>query len=403
MIPRLILATASALLLLTPARAQVFTPAPDATTGAADAGQPFVHPGIFSSQNDLETIRRRVASHNPNDPMVAGWKSVMDTKYNNLNYQPQPVAIVTRADKSPSPVNERDAACVSYVLALRWVLSGDEAAKTKAFSVMKAWADVFQDHEGDVNTHLDSAWVVTVWSAAGELLRYGKYMGRGANWPAADMDKFSEMIRHLEAQSSHILTDAQWKNHNGNWDSSAMLGDMAAGVFLDDHAMYERSKGLLLEFMPQMLHKEGWESEVFRDPWHAGVTLTGIIEAAEIARHQGNDTSIYDAKYDGQTDPRIVVCLKWSSNPLRGIPSGPMPAFNIGPAYLHKVAGWHYNAKGATHNTGAFEMALNYYTRLTHLAGMDDFKDMTLHYYRPSGQDNSLYITSDTLTHGDLN
>ena len=403
MIPRTLLAIAFTLLALTPLRAQVSTPAPNDTPAAADAGQPFVHPGIFSSQSELETIRRRVASHNPNDAMVAGWKSVMDSKYDNLNYQPQPVVIVTRADKSPTPVNERDSAMVSYVLALRWVLSGDEAAKTKALSVMKAWADVFQDHEGDVNTHLDSAWVVTVWSAAGELLRHGKYMGRGANWPTADVDKFSEMIRRLEAQSSHILTDAQWKNHNGNWDSSAMLGDMAAGVFLDDRAMYERGKSMMLEFMPRMLHKEGWASEVFRDPWHEGVTLTGIIEAAEIARHQGNDTSIYEAKYDGQSDPRIAVSLRWSSNPLRGIPSEPLPAFNIGPAYLHKQAGWRYNAKGATRNTGPFEMALNYYTRITHLAGMDDFKDMTLHYYRPSGQDNSLYITSDTLTHGDLN
>ena len=42
--------------------------------------------------------------------------------------------------------------------------------------------------------------------------------------------------------------------------------------------------------------------------------------------------------------------------------------------------------RGATRNTGGFEMALNYYTRITHLPGMDDFKDMTVHYYRPSGR-----------------
>ena len=380
-------------------RAQVAAP----STAAADADQRFVHPGIFSSQSELETIRRRVATRNPADPMVAGWQSVMGSRFNNVNYQPQPVAIVTRENKSPSPVNERDAATISYVLALRWVLSGDEAAKNKALSIMKAWADVFQDHQGDVNTHLDSAWVVTVWSAAGEILKHARYMGRGANWPAADLEKFTGMVRKLEAQSSHILTEAQWKGHTGNWDSSAMLGDMAAGVFLDDRAMYNRGRSMVAEFMPRMLHEEGWPTEVFRDPWHCGVTLTGIIEAAEVARHQGNDTSLYEAKYDGQTEPRIAVVLKWCANPLRGIPSEPMPAFNVGPAYLHKTEGWRYNAKGQTRNTGAFEMALNYYTRITHLPGMDDVKDMALHYYRPSGQDNSLFITSDTLTHGDLN
>ena len=400
MIHRTFLVTAAAGLLFAPfLRAQVAPP----STAATDADRRFVHPGIFSSQAELETIRRRVAARNPADPMVAGWKSVVEGKYSNLNYQPQPVAIVTRSNKSPSPVNERDAAMVSYVLALRWVLSGDEAARTKALSVTKAWADVFQDHEGDVNTHLDSAWVVTVWSAAGELLKHGRYMGRGANWPAADLEKFAAMVRKLEAQSSHILTDPQWKGHTGNWDSSAMLGDMAAGVFLDDRAMYERGRSMVAEFMPRMLHKEGWPTEVFRDPWHCGVTLTGIIEAAEVARHQGNDTSLYEAKYDGQNEPRIAAVLKWSANPLRGIPSGPMPAFNVGPVYLHKQAGWRYDAKGQTRNTGAFDMALNYYTRITHLPGMDDVKDMTLRYYRPSGQDNSLFITSDSLTHGDLN
>ena len=36
------------------------------------------------------------------------------------------------------------------------------------------------------------------------------------------------------------------------------------------------------------------------------------------------------------------------------------------PAHLHKAAGWMYDAKGATRNTGAFEMALNFYTRIEH-------------------------------------
>ena len=229
MIARTLLVAASALLFLAPVRAQVFTPAPVGSTAAFDADRRFAHPGVFSSQNELETIRRRVASHNPNDPMVAGWQSVMNGRFDNLNYLPQPVAYVTRENNSRSPSNERDSAMVSYVLALRWILSGDDAAKNKALSVMKAWADVFQDHRGDANTYLDSAWVLTVWSAAGELMLHGRYLGRTAFWPSSDVEKFSTMLRRLEAQSAHILTDAQWRGHTGNWDSSAMLADMAAG------------------------------------------------------------------------------------------------------------------------------------------------------------------------------
>ncbi len=374
-------------LLMPSLHAQVFTPAPASTAA-------FVHPGIFSSQTELETIRRRLASHRSDDPMTAGWQSVMTSRFADVEYQPAPVAIVTRKDKSPTPVNERDSAMVAYVLALRWALTGEEEPRARSVAIMDAWADVFQDHQGDESTYLDSAWVVTVWSAAGEIMRHAKYQGRASGWPPAKIDKFSTMIRALEAQSSHIITRPF--NPGSNWGMSAMLGDMAAGVFLDDRAMYDQGRNAVLKYMPNVIKKEGWCNEIYRDAWHGGVALTAAIEAGEIGRHQG-DLSVYHAKYDGQADPRIVVALRWYANPLRGIPAGPLPAMP------NKAAGWMYDAKNTTRNTGAFEMALNFYTRIEHVTGLDDFKDMTLHFYRPSGQDNSIYITSDSLTHADLN
>ena len=59
-----------------------------------DADKKFTNPGIFSSQAELETIRRRVSTHNSSDPMIAGWQSVMSSRFNNANYQPPPAAIV---------------------------------------------------------------------------------------------------------------------------------------------------------------------------------------------------------------------------------------------------------------------------------------------------------------------
>ena len=112
--------------------------------------------------------------------MYAGWQSVMGSRFDNLSYRPEPVAIVTRDDKSPTPINERDSAMTSYVPALRWVLAGDEAARVKSLAIMNAWADTFENHQSDVNTYLDSAWVVTVWCAAGEIMCWGRYLGRGA-------------------------------------------------------------------------------------------------------------------------------------------------------------------------------------------------------------------------------
>ena len=290
---------------------------------------------------------------------------------------------------------ERDAAMVSYTLALRWAIAGDTPARDKALSIMNGWADVFRDHAGDENTYLDSSWVITVWCAAGELMRYAEVDGRRAEWPATQVATFKTMIRRLDAQSSKIITRPF--NPASNWGTSSMLGDMAAGVFLDDRAVYARGRDALLRYMPQILKKEGYASEVFRDSWHGTVALTGTIQAAELARHQ-NDRSIYNARYDDQSDPRLVVCLKWYGNALRGIPIHLPP---MGGARW-KPKPWVYDGTHSSKNTGGFEMALNYYSYIEPTPGLEGFRDAVLTTYRPSGQDNSIFIESDTLTHGEL-
>ena len=63
---------------------------------------------------------------------------------------------------------------------------------------------------------------------------------------------------------------------------------------------------------------------------------------------------------------------------------------------------WVYDGAHSSRNTGGFEMALNFYSNLEPTPGLDGFREAVLTTYRPSGQDNSIYIESDTLTHGDL-
>ena len=115
----------------------------------------------------------------------------------------------------------------------------------------------------------------------------GRYPGRSANWPPAQAEKFQGMIRRLVARSLRIIMRPF--NPGSNWGTSAMLGDMAAGVFLDDRTVYNQGRNALLRYMPGIIKKEGW-----------------CNETAEAGRHQ-NDLAIYQAKYDGQMDPRIGV------------------------------------------------------------------------------------------------
>jgi hypothetical protein len=56
----------------------------------------------------------------------------------------------------------------------------------------------------------------------------------------------------------------------------------------------------------------------------------------------------------------------------------------------------------ASRNAGGFEIALNFYQWIEPSDNIAEFRDAVLKTYRPSGQDNSLFIESDTLTHADL-
>ena len=341
---------------------------------------PFQHPGILTSQAELEAIQKHVATQDPNDVNFAGYVSTMKTRFADVNFTPQPMARPQRIDNKKDtdpPALQRDSAMVAYTLALKWAVSGDAAARDKAISIMDAWSKVFDANEGDENRFLDSSWVVTVWCAAGELIRYGTYHGAKANWPAPDVARFCEMIRRLEVVSSQIIV--RGFNPGSNWGTSSMLGDMAAGVFLDDHAMYARGHDALLKYMPGIIKKEGYCNEVFRDPWHGIVALTGAIQAAEVGRHQ-NDLSIYHAKFDGQADPRLLVSIRWYANPLRGIPV-PLPPMG-GPQW--KPNPWSFVATDWAHDTGGFEIALNFYEWIEPSANLQDFRDAVLKTYRPS-------------------
>ena len=365
-----------------------------AAVAPLSAQGPFQHPGILSSQAELDAVQKHVATRNPQDANYAGFVSTMATRFADVNFATVPVARPKRSGKKADdpPALQRDSAMAAYTLALKWAVTGDTPARDKAISIMDAWAKVFEVNEGDENRYLDSSWVVTVWCAAGELIRHGTYHGQKANWPESDVQRFCEMIRHLESESSQIIVRPF--NPGSNWGTSSMLGDMAAGVFLDDRAMYTRGRDALLKYLPDIIKKDGYCKEIYRDPWHGIVALTGAIQAAEVARHQ-KDLSIYHARFDGQPDPRLLVSIRWFANPLRGV-AVPVPAMG------GKKEPWEFNAANTSRNTGGFEIALNFYQWIEPSGNLDGFRDAVLKTYRPSGQDNGLFIESDTLTHGDL-
>ena len=363
---------------------------------AEPAPTTFVHPGVLTSQAELDVIRKHVAAANPGDPIYAGYQSLLKTRFVDTGHVPKPAARLKRGDGKPdSPSRMRESAMTAYSLTLKWAAAGDAAARDKAQSIMSAWADVYEGSDGDINRFLDASWVLAPWCAAGELMLHANIDGQTAGWEAARVAKFKAMVRNLSDVSRPIFDP---KYAPGNWQTSASLGGMMAGIFLDEPTLYTEGRDYQLKNMPRVLTKAGYCNEIFRDPWHGIVSLTGLMQAAEVGRHQG-DLSLFHAKYDGQSEPRLLVCLKWYADPLRGkgVAVPPMG----GPKW--KTKPWTFTAGGnAARSTGAWEIGLNFYKNVEPATGLDEYEDAVKTAYRPSGQDNALFIESDSMTHGDL-
>jgi hypothetical protein len=359
--------------------------------------QSFTHPGVLTSQAELDVIQKRVAAADPSDTTYTGYLSTMKTRFASLDYLPKPAARIKRGDRKPmdGPSSMREAAMTAYTLTLKWAATGDQAACEKAQSIMAAWANVYEGSDGDINRFLDSSWVLAPWCAAGELQLYAKVNGKGSGWPPDQVAQFKSMVRKLSDVSKGIFDP---KYAPGNWQTSASLAAMAAGVFLDDPALYQEGRDYQLKNMPRVLLKPGYANEIFRDPWHGIVSLTGLLQAAEVGRHQG-DLSLFHAKFDGQSDPRLLVCLRWYANPIRGIPVDVPPMG--GPKW--KPNPWQFTAGGkAARSTGGWEIGLNFYKYIEPASDLDEYEDAVIKAYRPSGQDNALFLESDSMTVGDL-
>ena len=367
-----------------------------ALSPAQPVSQPFIHPGVLTSQTELEVIQKRIAGADPQDTTFAGFQSTMKTKFADLGYVPRPSPRIKRGDRKPDgPTSMREAAMTAYTLTLKWAATGDRAACEKAQSIMAAWADVYEGSDGDINRFLDSSWVLAPWCAAGELQLYATVNGKPALWKADQVAKFKTMVRRLSDTSRQIFDP---KYPPGNWQTSASLAAMSAGIFLDDPALYSEGRDYQLKNIPKVLLKEGYCNEIFRDPWHGMVSLTGLLQAAEVGRHQG-DLSLYHAKYDEQSDPRLLVCLRWYADPLRNIPVDVPP---MGGAKW-KPKPWQFTAGGnAARSTGGWEIGLNFYKYMEPSPNLDQYEDAVKKSYRPSGQDNALFIESDSMTQGDL-
>lgn len=252
----------------------------------AQAPSTFVHPGIFSSQAELDSLRIAVSTNN-GTPMVAGYNSLASSNYGSLNYTATPYAdvLVEPSGWCKEEGAFRQDAHALYIQAIKWVVTGDDRYRDKAIEIADAWASTFETitstkSDKQQQPTLEASWALPIWIAGAEILK--SYNNGISGW---DSDEFDTFVRGVLSYVNGSIASAP------NWYISRYLSRMAAGVFLEDKTIYNSGYNGVTGQIDDIT-TAGVIPELSRDFVHSQYVLIGLAQCAEIAYQQA-DPSLF--------------------------------------------------------------------------------------------------------------
>jgi hypothetical protein len=357
----------------------------------APVARAFRHPGLLSSAAELELLRRRPADD-------AALRALKESKFASLAWRPGPRRSVYCGPYSKPDHGcreEKDDATAAYTHALLWAVTGVPAHAAKSVEILDAWSATLVEHGGH-NAPLQSAWAASVFIRAAELLRHTS--------PAWGPEGIARFGRLLEKAYLPYVVDGM-PTYNGNWELSMIEATMAAGVFLDDGALFDRAVAMWRQRVPayfylrsdgprpvpppgtrrydqeaaliekwygQTRFVDGLCQETCRDLGHTMYGLAAAVNAAEIAHHQGLD--LY-----GEQARRLTAAMELHAAYLVG---EPVPSWLCGG-----------KLKGARSST--WEIAYNHFHERR---GLElPFTARLIERIRPSGTDH--HMAWESFTH----
>ena len=366
-----------------------------AGAGTVWGSSKFSHPGVFSSQADLERMKK-VVNKDTSSPMHAGWKRLVRSGSASLEYEPHPTETVYVCGgsaprkwrkKVESELWFRADAQAAYAHALAWVVTGDKAHARKAIEIMDAWAAVYCKTEsvnfGDRQRALESGWVAMPWVGAAEIIRY--YDNGSAKWSSSSIKRFNQRVLNKLYSYCNFLSNTQ--SSVPNQELICADAKMAIGIFQNSRSRYRLGRKQWEGLLETSVHSSGENYEVCRDAVHAQYVIICLIMGAEMAWKQGDD--VYGLKFGGQEKPRLWYGVEYLAKLDMGIPQDTpwrKQGIKIFEGHGNRSAGW--------------EMALNHYKNRQKVEMLATEK-MVHKYVRPSSGD-SHFIRWDTLTHAEL-
>ena len=298
----------------------------------------YKHPALLNNRAELDFIKGRIQANA--EPWLSAYNRLRTDSHSSLTYTPSPRAVVECGSYSNPDfgcTDEKSDASAAYSQALMWYFSGNNQYAVKCIQILNAWSAVLTQHTNS-NAPLQAAWTGSVFPRAAEIMRYAY-----GQWPAAEVTRFSTMLS--TAFIPLIRNGTGIAGTNGNWELSMIEALMAIGVFNEDTASF--NKGVLLwrrrvpayfyltsdgnvPIAPYGTNMTGTQllshwynpgvfpnglcQETCRDFGHTQYGLAAMINAAEIARHQGLD--LYS-----EFTTRITAALEFHANLLLGNPA----------------------------------------------------------------------------------
>ena len=245
--------------------------------------QPFIHPGIHQSQEDLDYMKQQVLKGEQ------PWKNAFDSLVANtdLNFKVKAHTHVLRGPYGKPNIGGDDlskGAKLAYGCALLWYITSDIKYAEKAIEILNKWSPVLWDFDYN-DAKLLAAWTGHHLCNAAEILR-----ATDSGWKTKDQDIFKNMLMTVY----YPLIRYYFPKANGNWDGAIIHSILAMAVYTDNREMFENGiNHFLYGPVNGSIFKYIWPSgqcqETMRDQGHVQLGLGEFAGAAQTAWTQGVD------------------------------------------------------------------------------------------------------------------
>lgn len=182
----------------------------------------LVHPGGWFKSYDLELIRTKVAAGE--EPWISGWNAIKDTDADE-NYTPTVSPLISgRSDLS-------DQGHAAYVLAIKWVASGEQKYADAAINIIDAWVNTVKNFDVEGPT-------LTLSTAGGHMAQAAEIIAHAFNgeagWSPTSVAKAQAWFKNVVYPWT-----STGASRSLNWGTSCVGGNMSMAIFCDDYVMFE--------------------------------------------------------------------------------------------------------------------------------------------------------------------